>query len=286
VKPLHASALVTILCGLFYLAALIGLPGTLEQIGWDYVSIHFAIFATRFTVAFLILMVVVPFALKLPAGRQSLPGYIHTIGLSRLRPLSNSIAPGLIAVLSLWTISAILAWSLGLFAFDWEVQFGSPDPGSRRLGWFLFVLALIPGLWEEVAFRGVVLQTLLARHSVRMAMVGSAGFFALFHFANLLLGQSLPEVMIKAVVAFPMGLALAYMTLRTGSLLPAIITHYLLDCFGPFFVAVDPDNQLLGAIFGITTVLFLAPALVVVATRLVARPPHQVHTSSLSEPGA
>ncbi len=285
-KPLHASALVTILCGLFYLAAIIGLPETLEQSGWDYVSIHWAIFLARFAVAFLILMVVVPFALKLPAGRQSLRGYVDTIGLSRLRPLSNSIATGLIAVLSFWTISAVLAWSLDLLAPDWEVLFGTPDPGSRRLGWFLFVLAVIPGLWEEVAFRGVVLRTLLTRHTEKMAMIGSAGFFALFHVANVLLGQSLPEVLIKALVAFPMGVALAYMTLRTGSLLPAILTHYLLDCFGPFFVAVDPDNQLRGAIFGIMTVLIIAPAMVVFATRLVARPPQQDHSGKLSAPGS
>jgi membrane protease YdiL (CAAX protease family) len=131
-------------------------------------------------------------------------------------------------------------------------------------------LAVIPGLWEEVAFRGVVLRSLLTKYSARAAMVGSGGFFALFHLANLVLGQSVPEVVTKALVAFPMGIALAYMTLKTGSLLSAILTHYLLDCFGPFFIVVDPDNVLPGAIFGILAVGLLAPALVVVSTRLLA----------------
>jgi membrane protease YdiL (CAAX protease family) len=250
---------------------MVDLPQALEHRGWSWLEIHFAIFGSRFAVAAVLLLIVVPMVLRLPTPVRSVGAYLDAIGLTRVRPLRRTLAPALLAMTLFWAGSAGLALALGIFEPSWQVVLGNPDPDARSLGWFMFVLALIPGIWEEVAFRGVVLRTLLTRHSERVALLGSGAFFALFHLANVILGQSLPEVVMKGLVALPVGVALAHMVVRTGSLLPAIITHYLMDCFGPFFVAVGPDSMIRGAIFGITAVGVLAPLCVVFATRLATR---------------
>lgn len=75
--------------------------------------------------------------------------------------------------------------------------------------------ACIPALAEEFAFRGVVLG-LLRPYGKRMAIIVSAILFALMH-GNL----------VQIPFAFVGGLALGYATVRSGSLWPSIIAHFI-----------------------------------------------------------
>ena len=72
---------------------------------------------------------------------------------------------------------------------------------------------ILPAFLEEMLFRGVILQS-LRKHSNNIAILFSAIAFALCH-------NSFPQ----ALFAFCMGVIFAVMTIRTGSLLPSIITH-------------------------------------------------------------
>jgi membrane protease YdiL (CAAX protease family) len=85
------------------------------------------------------------------------------------------------------------------------------DP--RVLALYGFVVVVIPPIVEEMLFRGVVLQS-LKRYGEGFAIVVSAFFFALYH-GNL----------IQIVFAFLAGLALGFVVVRTGSLLPSILIH-------------------------------------------------------------
>ena len=75
--------------------------------------------------------------------------------------------------------------------------------------------ACIPALTEEFAFRGVILG-LLRPYGNRLAIVASAILFALMH-GNF----------VQIPFAFVCGIALGYATVRSNSLWPAVIAHFI-----------------------------------------------------------
>ncbi len=85
-------------------------------------------------------------------------------------------------------------------------------PLSGGLG--LALIALLPGICEELLFRGVVFSLLRRGFSDRVALVLQAALFAVMH---LYLFRWLPT--------FGLGLAAGWLVLRTGSLLPAMVLH-------------------------------------------------------------
>ena len=81
--------------------------------------------------------------------------------------------------------------------------------------WIVYVLvALQPAIFEEIAFRGVVLGSLERYVSPKEALAVSSAMFAVLHLSV----ASMPHL-------FVMGLALALLTRRSGSLYPAMVLH-------------------------------------------------------------
>jgi sodium transport system permease protein len=78
----------------------------------------------------------------------------------------------------------------------------------------LLVIALVPAICEELAFRGFVLSGLRHLGSTTAALVISSLFFAVTHG---MLQQSLS--------AFGVGLVIGFIAVRTGSLIPCIVFH-------------------------------------------------------------
>jgi membrane protease YdiL (CAAX protease family) len=165
----------------------------------------------------LAVLVLMPFVLGLPNGRKSLTAYCRDIRLLPVQPVGRNIMLGLL--LALLTLGAILLATLatGHFVLDWGLV-----PGTR------WIKGLTRGIWEEVFFRGVILVLFMRRYPTRKMM---AVFLSTFVFAVLHLGQFTPEALIDVVSIFFMGLLFTYVVLKTGSLLPAIIFHYVHDIF-------------------------------------------------------
>jgi sodium transport system permease protein len=95
----------------------------------------------------------------------------------------------------------------------------SPDPTrSRPVPSWLdgLLLALLPAVCDELAFRGFILSGLRRRFQPWTAIFLGGFLFALYQ-ANVF--QVLP--------AFLLGLVLGVLTLRTGSIVPGIILHVL-----------------------------------------------------------
>lgn len=90
------------------------------------------------------------------------------------------------------------------------------DLGASQIGLFVAAFALVPALCEEIAFRGFVLCGLHHGVRPRNAVLLSSFFFALFHLNVFLF---LPT--------FLLGVALGMLTVRSRSLLPAILFHFL-----------------------------------------------------------
>lgn len=111
--------------------------------------------------------------------------------------------------------------SLALLALNHA--FGVPtlrmtDPFVKEgygLATLILVIAIQPGVIEELAFRGVVLGGLRHVLSPVEAIVVSAAMFMILHLAV----PSFPHL-------FVMGLALGWLRTRTGSLYPGMLLHF------------------------------------------------------------
>ena len=79
----------------------------------------------------------------------------------------------------------------------------------------ILVVALVPAVCEELAFRGFILSGLRHTGSKWGAIVISSVFFGLTHG---LLQQSL--------AAIPVGIVIGYIAIQTGSLLPGMVFHF------------------------------------------------------------
>ncbi len=94
-------------------------------------------------------------------------------------------------------------------------------PSSLSLPETLFFLAVLPGICEEIAFRGVLLNGLYRKLSPTMTILVVGVVFGLFHVA---LFRLLPTGFLGAV--------LAGLVLLSGSLFPAIAWHLLNNALG------------------------------------------------------
>ena len=83
----------------------------------------------------------------------------------------------------------------------------------------LLVLAVVPAICEEVAFRGYILSGLLRGNSTRSAIILSAFLFGFMHVLLSLFQQFFNAALL--------GIILGYLAVRSRSLLPGICFHLL-----------------------------------------------------------
>ena len=108
---------------------------------------------------------------------------------------------------------------------DWS------DPlGSVLLLVYVCVLGPIA---EELVFRGVILKV-LQKHGVSFAVIFSAFLFMLFH-------QNIAQLFLP----FLLGIMLALITVRSGSIVPAILAHILNNSLAMVLDVVLPADNML-----------------------------------------
>ena len=134
-------------------------------------------------------------------------------------PTARGWVATLFLALGGWSVGALI-WQQMLHHFpgaraynDWLGELLGKH-GQLGLGAALFLVALVPAVCEEVAFRGVVLGGLRRRGSAVLAVVGSALIFGLFHFN--------PYHVVSAALV---GLLLGYIALESGSIVPGMVVH-------------------------------------------------------------
>jgi membrane protease YdiL (CAAX protease family) len=126
-------------------------------------------------------------------------------------------------------VPALLVASFGATILLLEMAGWIPMPESirkdvteeiARANWLLFLLpvVVVAPIAEEIFFRGLLLRDYLARYSVTTAIIVSAILFAIFHLNPW-----------QAVVALPLGVAYAWLVLKTGSVLPGMMSHAMVN---------------------------------------------------------
>jgi membrane protease YdiL (CAAX protease family)/predicted permease len=201
---------------------------------------------------------IVPKVLRLPNDDRKFSDFLKSIKFSTKNHLSKNIGIALLVSAGIFGVITLFGNIFGTPIYDLGVLIGNPLSTEAYLGygWFLFIIMLIPGIWEETSFRGVIISLNERKYSKRSVFIFVAFIFGAFHLTNLIGAQSIAESsptsfplwwlpkILQVFYASMLGLVLGYVVLRTGSLIPAIIIHYLINSVGQFFFLIDFHNNI------------------------------------------
>jgi membrane protease YdiL (CAAX protease family) len=178
----------------------------------------------------LTIFIVAPFVLGFPGKEHTFGAYLSEIRLTKMHPLLGLILLGLSCYL-------ILALSQAAGVLVYRLTEGLPVDGNfirtsfvlanelppRSASW----LISLPSIFEEVVWRGVILAAFLRVYDQRKAILFNALCFGLLHILSVLDGHPPIWTVGNVVWAAILGLFYGYVTLKSGSLLPVMMVHYL-----------------------------------------------------------
>lgn len=125
---------------------------------------------------------------------------------------------------SLWLVWPPLLYALLMLLLAWA---GGWPPGPVLL--IVACNAALVAVSEELMFRAVLLQSLLARHAVWPAVLLSSALFGVVHMLNGLATGDFSSALWQALAAFLQGIGYAAIRLRTRSVWPMVVVHGLWD---------------------------------------------------------
>ena len=259
--PLAGSILITFLAGVFL--SMTHIISFRELVGEpDNVAVRLIDVGFRMTMGALLVLLVVPLLL----GDAPRPGWLRRY-LAHMR-VSMGPSPGktaTVAVLSVVVLLVILmVGAVALGEFDSDV--GVLVAGDQ---WVILLLALVPGIWEELTFRGVILSNLQPSFPPIKAVAVSSVLFGLYHFSNLVAWDDPIEVTFGVIMATIFGLGWGYAVIRAHSVVPAVFLHYMFDALlaAPLFFGSGTNDVLAGPL---SLALILGfPTATIIITRLV-----------------
>lgn len=122
----------------------------------------------------------------------------------------------------------------------------------------LYIISMIcVGFLEEMLFRGF-LFTALRRNNAKTAVIISSLTFGIGHIVNLLNGAPLFETLLQICYASAVGFLFTVIFYRSGSLIPCIITHCMINSLSAF--AIDGSKTFSIVVSAILTVVSAAYA--------------------------
>ncbi len=245
--------------------------------------------AAAFT--YFIVLFVVSLILKLTALDSKSDAYLYisylvspaaislsVIGVLKFRKISfKSIVPVkcnpkyfLIAALLIYGLVFALSWVNGVSVKFFELfgykqrEAGSylPDLSGGKVVLALLVIAVLPALFEELLFRGIILNS-CENGAGTVRTVFLVGFcFSLFHAS--------PE---QTVYQFITGCAFAFIALRSGSILPSVLMHFINNALIVIFAACglfdEAGNLIISTGWNIALIVTAAVALTVALVWLI-----------------
>ena len=192
------------------------------------------VLALLFTYHILTVFVFAHLVFHLPKGKSTFRQFLDDIGLTRVRPFFRIV----LLTLSCYFILALLQVAA---SFVYRLSEGLPVTWSfvRQIIDISKILPprdpsiyiSLPSLFEEMAFRGILLTVFLSKYSERKAIIFSALGFGLFHLPGLIAGQDPVWTLGQVIWSFIIGLFYGYVFVKTRSLLPSMVIHYLSNVF-------------------------------------------------------
>jgi membrane protease YdiL (CAAX protease family) len=213
----------------------------------------------------LTIFVVAPFVLGFPGKSHPYAAYLSEIRLTRMQPLLSLILLGLSCylIMALSQAAGVLVYRLRQgFPVDWSFIRSSfvlvNELPPRSISWLQSTISI----FEEIFWRGVILALFLRFYDQPKAILFSALGFGLMHTLTLLEGRPLVWTAGQVVWAAILGLFYGYVTVKTGSLLPAMLVHYLGNLFIAAINAYIQKNASVPvqAAYGVVFTLGIIPA--------------------------
>lgn len=126
---------------------------------------------------------------------------------------------------------------------------------------FVFVNTFFVGISEETMFRGVLLTNLANKMSFWRAAIVMSLLFGAIHILNVFITGDFTAAVMQALLATCSGFLFLGIRVRTNSLLPAIIVHWLWDCMvfcnsGSLLGKVEVNSSIISVF---TIVLAISP---------------------------
>ena len=144
----------------------------------------------------------------------------------------------------MWMVAPLLmayAAAVSIYAMSGHLSFAVLEQ-SLPAGTALFLL--LHALLEEVVFRGMVLVAFVkawgsTTRGLLKGVAASSLIFVAQHLANVLGGYPPPVVLLQATGAFFLGIFLASLVLKSGSIYPAVVLHGVANVVA--FLALDAN---------------------------------------------
>ena len=111
------------------------------------------------------------------------------------------------------------------------------SPAHKGMAQVFAVLSmLLVGCVEELIFRGFLFSALIPGNGIVKSVIISSLTFGLGHIINLFNGQTNLETIVQIIFAVSWGFVFTMVFHKSGSLLPCILSHSLIDVFSKFAV--------------------------------------------------
>jgi len=218
--------------------------------------------AIRFIVSSLTFTLLYRLLYKQP---RTFNGYRRELMAVKGNSWRTTIVCGIASFIIFASISASILIILRIFTSDPLVFLKQPN--STRAGWLWPLIAINPGLFEEMGFRGLLSTNLRRIYSERTTVIVASILFGLFHFTGLVNGQSIISVIMTAIMATTFGLSWGYMAAKTGSVIPSMIVHYLVNAFSEVLMPYS-NNDGLVLLYMLTSAI-LYPIISILVVRLL-----------------
>lgn len=235
-SPFTSSILLMILYYIF----MIGATFIVRILFSSFPYVFFALinFSVIFGFLAILWLFIVPYGFNFPNEPVIFKEYLEEIKLdkSTFKPIKIVILASIAWIALMFLVGLGMSFLIGRNIYDPNRLFNVPT--SSNPAWLAFIFALTPGIWEEIAFRGVILSIYEKKHpdDEFTVLLMNGILFGIFHFGNLLLGAGLFVTIIQVIFATLMGIYFSIIVKKTKKLYPAILTHYLFDVI--FFLSL------------------------------------------------
>jgi membrane protease YdiL (CAAX protease family) len=258
--PLLTGILITVIFSIVLsINVIFSVDTVLINAGFSDFLAYFADFSIRF-LSGTIIVISIAFLMKSVSKRHiSVKEYIKTdVWFSKGFSTQRTFIAGIISPLCYFMICIVVASGLGAFKLDFDIIFQNPD-AITGVGWLIFLYALIPGIWEEIIFRGVILNSVKSKYSANITILVSSILFGFFHvITSIIANQPLEMLIFYFMMSTLFGLTWGYMVVKCESIIPGILAHYIIDAFG-YAIITHPMNSgesIAGPFFMTTTFLY------------------------------
>jgi membrane protease YdiL (CAAX protease family) len=180
----------------------------------------------------------------------------------------TTIGCGLVSFTIFAIVSASTLIILGIFTDDPLIFLRQPS--DTAAGWLWLLFAVNPGLFEEMGFRGLLFNNLRRTYSEKTVIRLTSILFGLFHFTGLANGESVVGLILISIMATTFGLSWGYMVAKTGSVVPSMMVHYLVNAFSEVLLQANTTKDEL-ILLHILSMTILYPILSFLLVRLMTQ---------------